>query len=233
MSPAPALTWQGCLHGARMTLPLLPGVMVFATAFGAAAAQKGLTLAQATAMSAFVYAGASQMVALEVWRDAWNWGAVLVVAAVTAVVNSRMVLMGAAIQPWIAPAPVARNAVQLFFLTDANWLIGMRYTATGGRDHGVLLGAGLALWVAWTAATLPGYIAGALVAEPRRWGLDLVMPIFFAAMLVPLWKGPRLAVPWAVAGATALAVQALAPGYAFILAGALAGMLAGAFVHER
>jgi predicted branched-subunit amino acid permease len=233
MPLSPAFTWQGCLQGARMTLPLLPGVMVFATAFGAAAAQKGMTLTQATAMSALVYAGASQMVALEVWRDAWSWGSILVIATVTAVVNSRMVLMGAAIQPWIAPAPVTRNAVQLFFLTDANWLIGMRYSGAGGRDHGVLLGAGVALWVAWTAATLPGYVAGALVEEPRRWGLDLVMPIFFSAMLVPLWKGPRLAVPWAVAGATALAVQALAPGYAFIVAGALAGMLAGAFVHER
>ena len=55
------------------------------------------------------------------------------------------------------------------------------------------------------------------------------MPVFFAAMLVPLWNGTRLALPWAVAGAVALAVQALVPGYLFIIAGALAGMAAGAF----
>src|SRR4051812_26541707 len=48
------------------------------------------------------------------------------------------------------------------------------------------------------------------------------MPIFFSVMLVPLWKGLRPALPWAVAGCGALVAQALAPGYVFILAGALA-----------
>ena len=76
------------------------------------------------------------------------------------------------------------------------------------------------------ACTLPGFLAGALVPEPRRYGLDLVMPIFFAAMLVPLWKGFRPARPWAVAGLVALVVHGFVPGYTFILAGALAGALA-------
>jgi predicted branched-subunit amino acid permease len=231
-SPRPPLTLQGCLYGARLTLPLLPGVSVFASAFGAAAAQKGLTFAEALAMSAFVYAGASQMVALELWREAWSLSTILAIATVTAIVNARMILMGAAIQPWLAGAPTPRNVVNLFFLTDANWLLGMRYRAEGGNDHGVLLGVGLALWLIWTLATIPGYLAGALVARPERYGLDLVMPVFFSAMLVPLWKGPRLALPWAVAGVVALAVQALVPGYSFIIAGALAGALTGVFFDD-
>jgi len=146
------------------------------------------------------------------------------------VINARMILMGAAIQPWLAREPAGRLAVNLFFLTDANWLIGSRYHQDGGRDVGVLLGSGLALWVGWVAFTVPGFLAGALVSEPKRLGLDLVMPIFFAAMLVPLWKGVRPARPWAVAGLVALLVHALLPGYAFVLAGALAGALAAALL---
>jgi predicted branched-subunit amino acid permease len=230
--PRPPLTLAGLLLGARLTLPLLPGIAVFASAFGAAAAQKGMTFAEAVFMSAIVYAGASQMVALELWRETWSPSTILAIATVTAVVNARMVLMGAALQPWLAGAPTPRNVVNLFFLTDANWLLGMRYRAEGGNDHGMLLGAGLALWLIWIGATIPGYLAGALVPEPRRYGLDLVMPVFFSAMLVPLWKGPRLALPWAVAGLVALATQALVPGYSFIITGALAGMLAGLFVDD-
>jgi predicted branched-subunit amino acid permease len=64
-SVRPSFTVAGCLLGARFILPVLPGVCVFASAFGTAAAQKGLTIWQALSMSAFVYAGASQMVALE------------------------------------------------------------------------------------------------------------------------------------------------------------------------
>jgi predicted branched-subunit amino acid permease len=228
----PPLTFAAALHGARMCLPLLPGVLVFATAFGAAAVAKGMSLPQTVAMSAFVYAGAAQMVALELWRETWTLSNLLAVAAVTAIVNARMILMGAAIQPWLAPAPKARNAIQLFFLTDANWLLGTRYQAEGGRDHGMLLGAGVFLWIFWTLATIPGHLAGALVADPKRLGLDVLMPIFFATMLVPLWKGARLAAPWVIAGLVALAAERLLPGYAFIIAGALAGMLAGAFIDD-
>jgi predicted branched-subunit amino acid permease len=224
-------TLAGCLQGARYTLPILPGIVVFGTAFGAAAVQKGLTLGQALGLSAFVFAGASQMVALELWHESWTATALLAIVTVTGVVNARMILMGAAIQPWLAAEPPPRLGLNLFFLTDANWLIGMGYHGRGGRDVGVLFGAGLTLWVVWVLSTVPGYLAGALVEEPRRLGLDLVMPIFFAAMLVPFWKGWRPARPWAVAGAVALAVHALVPGYAFIIAGALAGAAAGALAE--
>jgi predicted branched-subunit amino acid permease len=235
MSPQttrPPFTLAGCLQGARLVLPVLPGVCVFATAFGAAAAQKGLSVWQAVAMSAFVYAGASQMVAMELWRDAWSLSTILGLMTVTATVNARMILMGAAIQPWMARAPKAQNALNLFFFTDANWLIGTRYQEQGGSDLGILFGAGIALWVVWIAATVPGFLAGALIAEPSRYGIDLVMPIYFAAMIVPLWKGYGPALPWVVAGLVAVAVQQVGGGYAFIVAGALAGAVTGALLRD-
>ncbi len=135
-------------------------------------------------------------------------------------------------QPWMAAAPPAQNALNLFFFTDANWLIGTRYRAEGGSDLGILFGAGVALWVVWILATLPGFLTGALITDPRRYGIDLVMPIFFSAMLVPLWKGFGPALPWAVAGTVALAVEAVIPGYLFIVAGALAGALTGALLKD-
>ena len=231
MEPSNRFSMAGCLHGARLTLPLMPGLLVFASAFGTAAQQRGLPIEQALAISAFVFAGASQMVSLEVWQDVWTPATILGVMTVTGVVNSRMVLAGASIQPWLRGEPAGRLALNLFFLTDANWLLATRYGERGGRDVGVLFGAGIALWVLWIAGTVPGYLAGALVSEPRRFGLDLVMPIFFSAMLVPLWRGARSARPWVVAGAVALVVHALVPGYAFIIAGALAGAVAGAFLE--
>lgn len=218
---------DGLRHGARMALPAFPGFVMFAVAFGTAAAQKGLSLGEAMGLSAFVYAGASQMVGLEIWQKAWTPATVLTIVTVTAVVNSRMILLGATLQPWLRHEPKARSALNLFLLTEAGWLLSTRYYNEGGRDVGVLLGTAITLYVVWLAATLAGYFAGALVPEPRRFGLDLVMPVFFGMMLVPLWKGMKPALPWLVAGLVALAVHALVPGYLFILAGALAGVAAG------
>jgi len=223
----PFFSPKGLRHGARISLPAFPGFIMFALAFGTAAAQKGLSLGETMGLSAFVYAGASQMVGLEIWQKVWSPATILTIVTVTAVVNARMILLGATLQPWLQHEPKSRNALNLFLLTEAGWLLSTRYYNEGGRDVGVLLGTAVTLYCVWLAATLAGYFAGALVPEPRRFGLDLVMPIFFGVMLVPLWKGARPALPWLVAGLVALLVHALVPGYLFILAGALAGVAAG------
>lgn len=230
-SPRPFFSLAGLRHGARAALPAFPGFIMFAIAFGTAAAQKGLSLAEAIGLSAFVYAGASQMVGLEIWQKVWTPTTILTIVTVTAVVNSRMILLGATLQPWLRHEPLARSTLNLFLITEAGWLIGTRYHNEGGRDVGVLLGCGLILWLVWQVATIVGFFAGALVPEPKRFGLDLVMPIFFSVMLVPLWKGPRTALPWLVAGFVSFVVHALVPGYGFIIAGALAGVIAGMLIE--
>lgn len=226
------LTLAGMMLGLRRVSVLLPGIVVFAVAFGAAASAKGLSLLEALLMSALVYAGVAQLVAMEIWRPEWSWGAIAGLAFVTATVNARSILQGASLQPWFAGYPRLVNAFQLFVFTDANWLIGTRYRAEGGNDLGVVLGAGLCLWTVWLLATIPGFLLGSLVADPRQYGIDLVMPIFFAAMIVPLWRGRRAALPWVIAGIVALVAAKLIDGYAFIIIGALSGALAGAFLDD-
>jgi predicted branched-subunit amino acid permease len=224
-------TRAGIIEGARSTVPAFPGLIVFALAFGAAAAQKGLSLWEVAGLSGFVYAGSAQMVGLEVWQKIWTPGAILTIMTVTAMVNSRMILLGATLQPWLKPEPMGRSALNLFLLTDAGWIFSTRYHNEGGRDVGFLFGTGVALWALWLTASLTGFFAGAFVPEPRRFGLDLVMPIFFAVMLVPLWKGARQALPWLVAGLVSLICHAFLPGYLFIIAGALAGVAAGMLIE--
>lgn len=230
--PAAQMSLKGALAGVRRVSVLIPGIVVFSVAFGAAAAAKGLSLLEAVMMSAMVYAGVAQLVAMELWRPEWSWGAIAGLAVVTATVNARMTLQGASLQPWLSTYPKSVNALHMFFFTDASWLVGARYHGEGGRDLGVLIGAGLTLWVVWIAATVPGYLLGALVPDPRAYGIDLVMPIFFAAMIVPLWRGRRAALPWVVAGIVALVSARLFDGYAFIILGSLSGALVGAFLDE-
>ncbi|WP_112663911.1 AzlC family ABC transporter permease [Microvirga flavescens] len=224
-------TLAGCRLGAKMALPVFPGYIVFAMAFGTAASQKGLPLTQAMGLSGFVYAGASQMVSLGMWQVSWTLSTLLTLMAVTAVVNARMILLGAALQPWLAKEPLWRSAINLFLVTEATWLIGTHYHQEGGRDVGVLFGLSVLLWIVWFVATVAGYFAGALVPAPERFGLDLVMPVFFGSMLVPLWKGAKPALPWLVAGAVALLVHAFVPGYLYLILGAVSGVIAGMLIE--
>ena len=229
----PDWSWAGLRLGMRRGLTVTPGVMVFGLVVGAAAERHGLSALENVAMNLLVYSGIAQLVALEVWPKAITWGSVASFALLAAVLGARMVLMGVSIRPWFGRLPKWQSYSLLFYLTDASWLISMRYHAEGGRDPAVYLGATISITAGWLASVIAGFALGGLVVDPARYGLDLVMPVFFAAMLVPLWTGRRRAYAWAVAGAVAVAVQYLVAGWWFIVAGSLAGSLAGAFLDEE
>lgn len=220
------------IRGMRMVLPVLPGMIAFALAVGAATAAKGLLLLQSVLMNAFVFAGASQLVALEVWPQRFTAGVIVGLALVVATVNARLLLITASLQPQMRGLPAWQVYPLLHITTDPAWLITIRAQREGASVPSVFLGASLILLTMWMVTTTFGFWLGALVGDPRRFGLDLVMPIFFAAMLVPLWHGARPAIPWFVAGAVAVAVQKFFGGWYFVVAGAAAGMLVGGFLDE-
>ena len=224
---------DGLTLGARQAVPAMPVMALFAFAFGAFAAQKGMTFAEATAMSILNFAGASQFVAAEIWVRPMDAASIIALALVTGIINMRFVLISASLHPWLGGLPARHTYPALAVLTEPGWLIALRYRAEGGNDAATLLGAGLVLWLVWIAATAAGYLAGSMVSEPERYGLDLVMPVFFIVMLVPLWRGARRAVPWAVAGLVAVAAAHYLPGTWYIMAGAAAGAIAGGMQDER
>ncbi|HEX2216345.1 MAG TPA: AzlC family ABC transporter permease [Xanthobacteraceae bacterium] len=229
----PCWTLAGLIEGARLSVALLPGCLAMAMAIGTLSAQKGLSLLETVLMSGVLFAGASQLVALEIWTPRFTLAGLVTIALVATTVNLRYLLMTASLRPWIADMPAWKVYPALLFTVDANWLVAMRYRSGGGADPSIFLGSGLILWICWVAGAIPGHLLGRMVADPARFGLDLALPAFFAAMLVPLWKGPRWAITWAVAGATAWLVSLLLPGWWFIIAGALAGSIAGGFIDER
>ena len=228
----PAWSLAGLHLGAVLMLPVLPGMIAFGIAVGATAARKGFALTDSVLMNLLVYGGASQMVAMEVWPQRITLASLAALALLAATVNARMLLFGASLRPWLGPLPAWQIYPMLQLTTDPGWIICMRYRAEGGNDAAVFLGGGLAVWAAWISATTAGYLMGALVADPRRIALDLVLPIFFSAMLIPLWRGRRRAAAWGIAGAVALATEHLVSGWWFVIAGALAGAIAEGFAGD-
>lgn len=230
-TPRPAY-WSraGLVEGARAMLPLLPGQFTFGMAFGALAAQKGFTLLETVVMTGMVYAGMSQFVTLQSWPDALTMSTVAAVMLLTAAVNARFFLMSAALRPWFGTLPPWQAYPPLAIITDGGWLKSMQYRDRGGADASFFLGGQMLSYVSWTVAAVPGFLLAERIADPKTWGVDMLMPAFFAALLVPSYRGFARAVPWAIAGIVAVAVDWLTPGYWFIIAGAVAGSVSAAFL---
>jgi len=226
------LSLQGSVRGAALCIPAFPGIVVLGFVFGTVAAQKGLTFLETVMINSLVFAGASQFVSMEVYREPLTWGLVAAMIGATAAVNMRMLLIGASLRPWLGPVPAWQTYPALYFLTDINWLLALSEYNKGERDWGIYLGSGLMTWAIWSLAAVPGYFAGSLVSDPKVFGLDVVLPAFFAALLVPLWKGKRQTVSWLAAGAAAGLTWYLVGGYWSIFTGAVSGALAGAYLND-
>ncbi len=121
----------------------------------------------------------------------------------------------------------------MMLVTDGGWLAAMRYREHGGANAWYFVGGGLVLYVVWLLSSIPGFLLAGQLTDPRKYGVDLVMPAFYAAMLVPAWKGVNRAIPWAVAGVVALTVHWLVAGYWFIISGAIAGSLSAGLIGDE
>src|SRR5215831_19464824 len=105
VSDRPFWSLDGLRLGAALMAPALPGMMAFAIAIGATEARKGFSLAEAFLMNLLVYAGASQMVAMEAWPQRITLAGVAALALIVGTVNARMLLFGAALRPWLGSMP--------------------------------------------------------------------------------------------------------------------------------
>lgn len=228
---AVCLTSAGMLRGARQMLFALVSVVLFAMAFGVAARGAGLEGWAAIAMSAAVFAGASQFAALDLMTSPVPWLPLLLVVFA---VNARLILMGAALYPWFGRVPFVRRLLPAALLTDINWAQAVQAYDRGERDLGHLVGSGLLLWVTWMAGTAAGAtLVDALTIDLDRFGLDLVFLLFFVCMLTGLRRGRSDDIAWVVAGATALLAWHVLPAHWHVLTGAVAGGIAGLVHQER
>lgn len=225
-------TRAGILRGVRAVLAITIGLSPFGLVVGVVASGKGLSLAETLLMSALVFAGTAQLVALELWRDP---APILAATLAAFVINLRMAPMGAALAPALDRIRGWRLWATLAWLVDNGFAMFVAEMRAGRRDVGFLLGAGLTMWVNWLVMVCIGHSVGAAVR------LAPGHPLFFASMatmlsiLVPIWRGARSDLwPWAMAGAAALAVSSAGLGQPWpVLAGAFSGAALGAWRDLR
>lgn len=219
------------LLGARMFVPVAISVAAYGLVWGVLARQAGLSVGEVALMSALVFAGASQFVALDLWTPGSLPVGAIVVA--TAIINLRLVLMTATLRPLVAHLPPWRAALSMGLVADENWAMTMAEMARGRGTYAYLMGSGVMCYTAWLVATLCGRLLGSAIDDPSRYGLDFAFTATFLALLLGMWKGKTDLVPWIVAALAAIATARLIPGNWHIIVGGLAGSLSGALIETR
>jgi 4-azaleucine resistance transporter AzlC len=209
--------------------PLNVGVAAFGLVFGAAAVNAGLAPAEALLMSVLVFSGSAQFTGVTMLAAGAN---PLAIVLTTLALGLRHVLMGASIAPYLRGMTLRWRALLAYFLVDESYAIALSRYRAGRGDRWFFLGAGLALFGAWTLPSLAGAGLGGLVPDPAALGLDLVFPFIFLGLLAGLVRTRLEAVTALAAGLLALAGSQWLPDKWYLIGAALVATL-GATALDR
>ena len=215
---------RGATDSVALALALVP----IGLAFGYGAQEVGLTWWLAALMSAAVYAGPSQFLAVGLISAG---AAVPAIVATTFVANLRYSLFAASLAPHLRDAPRGRLPLLAHGLADGSYAVTLAHARAHPerpRKDRYLLGSFLVSIAAWVPATVIGALAGDGMPDTLAYGLDFATPAIFIAFLIPLVRDRPAVVVLLVAGIGTVAGNAYLPsGSGPLLAIAGASVIGG------
>ena len=208
------------------TLGIAVSAAGFGLVYGLAARTAGLSIIEVTAMSTLVFSGGAQFAALAYIAAGAPWAAVVLL---TAFINSRHLLYGAAMAPYLAKTSLGPRAAMAHVLNDETFAISLSHFRRIGRADipGYWLGALGGTVVPWIGASIVGATLAGSIPDPARFGLDVIFPAAMAGLAVGLITGRRELVA-AVTGALLGVVTGLAwdPAAGIVVGGVVGPVVA-------
>lgn len=172
------------LRGAKDTIPLMVGAAPFGTIFGALAIAAELSPPAVMGLSLFVFAGASQFIAVKLFADGLGIGLIIFT---TLIVNLRHALYSASLgsymknfsQKWMLPLA--------FWLTDETYAVVINhYPKDEPFKRWYHLGSSIAMYSNWQLWTIIGLVAGTQLEGMADLGLEFAMVVTFIGIVVPM-----------------------------------------------
>ncbi len=213
----------------KACLPVLPGVFAFASISGVAMVAAGMPHYQAMLMSVLVYAGSSQLAALQLVAT----GTPIAIAVLAGlVINLRFAIYSLSIAPHLAAARPRSRALLAYLLSDNGFAMTIRGMERAQRPADKIwyyLGCCAAIWTVWQIGTLTGIVLGTRI--PSGWHLEFSIVLTFLAIVVPTIRDRAVAAAACAAAACAVLCWSLPLRLGLILA-VIAGIAAGMLMER-
>jgi 4-azaleucine resistance transporter AzlC len=174
---------EAFLLGCKDGWPIAFGYFSISVTFGVLASQGGLSALEATAMSVFVFAGASQFIAISLLHTA-GW---IEIILATFILNLRHLLMSTTLARSIRTSK-PKAALLSFGLTDETFVV-----STIGKENKLIKGsyfAGVAItaYSSWILGTLVGGVFGEFIPSSITNSMGIGLYAMFIALLTPALK---------------------------------------------
>jgi predicted branched-subunit amino acid permease len=207
----------------RNSLGVGAAVGAYGAAFGAASTAAGLSVLQTSLLSLLAFTGGTQFAVVGVIAGGGSVGAAL---GSGLLLGARNTLYAMRLAPWLGARGPRRLVAALGTIDESTAMAVAQEEPELARTAFWWTFGGV--YVFWNLATLLGAAGASALGDPKRFGLDAVIPVAFLALLAPRlrqgWLERRVAVGGAVIAVTLIPVTP--PGVP-ILASTAAILLAG------
>lgn len=170
----------GCKHG----WPIAFGYFSVSVTFGVLASQSGLSPFEATSMSIWVFAGASQFIALSLLSASASW---VEVVLATLVLNLRHLLMSTTLARRMSTTK-PKAAILSFGITDETFVVATLSKQDKTIQGSYFAGVALTAYSSWISGTLVGSLFGEYIPSAVTDSLGIALFAMFIALLTPAIK---------------------------------------------
>lgn len=175
------------LTGLKAGISIAIGYFPVALTFGLLAKTTGLSIMEATAMSIFVFAGASQYMSLTLISNGVD---PILIVLNTFVVNIRHFLMTAALNEKMHSEKRWIKGIYAFGITDESFSV--LATQKEEKVHtSFAFGVALIGYSSWVLFTAIGHVIGANLPAFLQAAMSIALYAMFVGLLVPSMRGNR------------------------------------------
>ena len=162
--------------------PVLIGYFPIAVTFGLLAKSVNISLIESFCFSAFVFAGASQFVGLNMFHAGIGAGEITLTVFL---LNFRHFLMSAALA---SKSYFNRLLIPVisFGVTDETFAVASM--KKGGLSAGYLIALNFTAYTGWVTGTIAGYVAGDFLPADIQASIAICLYAMFVAILIPAVK---------------------------------------------
>ncbi|MBO7310018.1 MAG: AzlC family ABC transporter permease [Clostridia bacterium] len=217
------------LYGIKRSVPVFFGFLPVAVTFAIMAGSAGLGKMETVLMSVFVFAGASQIMA--VGQIMAGSGAVSIIIA-TFVLNLRHVIMSTCIFKRVRVKNILLRFACALSVTDEGFAL-ITTEDEEKCDIPFLLGIITLTYLSWIFGTVVGVVASSILPQIVADSFGIALYALFLALIVPDIKGSlRLLATVLITAALNCALCMLIESSQAIIISTLVGALIGAFIVE-
>ncbi len=203
--------------------PLMIPVFPFGIIYGVIGMELGLGPYITLGASIIMFAGASQIVLLQLFSGG---ASSLVMLSSVGAVNSRHLLYGAVLSEHLSTLRLTWKIILSYVMVDQAFAVSNTYFKNNENNknkHFHLLGSGYMCWTTWQISTIIGIVMGSII--PDELGLSFTISLTFLALLINDFRKFKNVIVMLVSGIVATIGYNIIPFKAYIIVSAISALI--------